>query len=84
MDAVLSGTHEPGTSHYELLRTFADDATLRRADDELERRGYLMHEFGDPVLVERAAGRAREKGSSPREVLRCSAAAEVEQPAASW
>ena len=32
VDAILSGTHEPGTSHYELLRAFADDATLRRAD----------------------------------------------------
>ena len=41
MDAVLSGTHEPGTSHYELLRTFADDATLRRADDELNYRRFF-------------------------------------------
>ena len=32
VDAILSGTHEPGTSHYELLRAFADDATLARAD----------------------------------------------------
>ena len=29
VDAIVSGTHEPGTSHYELLRAFADDATLR-------------------------------------------------------
>ena len=28
VDAILSGTHERGTSHYELLRAFADDATL--------------------------------------------------------
>ena len=28
VDAILSGTHEPGTSHYELLRAFTDDATL--------------------------------------------------------
>ena len=32
VDAILSGTHEPGTSHYELLRAFADDATLGRID----------------------------------------------------
>ena len=25
VDAILSGTHEPGTSHYELLRAFADE-----------------------------------------------------------
>ena len=52
-DAMLSGTHTPGTSHYELLRAFADDATLNRADAELEARGYRTHEFGDSVFVER-------------------------------
>ncbi|HEV2860586.1 MAG TPA: S-adenosylmethionine:tRNA ribosyltransferase-isomerase [Pyrinomonadaceae bacterium] len=53
VDAILSGTHEPGTSHYELLRAFLDDATLRRATAELEVRGYRTHEFGDSVLIER-------------------------------
>lgn len=55
VDAILSGTHEPGTSHYELLRAFADDETLLRADRELEGRGYLTHEFGDSVFIERRA-----------------------------
>src|ERR1044071_4760024 len=31
VDAILSGTHEPGTSHYELLRAFLEDSTLERA-----------------------------------------------------
>lgn len=53
VDAILSGTHEPGTSHYELLRAFLDDATLRRASAELESRRYRTHEFGDSVLIER-------------------------------
>ncbi len=53
VDAILSGTHEPGSSHYELLRAFADDETLRRASGELEARGYRTHEFGDSVLIER-------------------------------
>jgi S-adenosylmethionine:tRNA ribosyltransferase-isomerase len=52
-DMILSGTHEPGTSHYELLRAFADDDTLRRATLELEARSYRTHEFGDSVLIER-------------------------------
>lgn len=52
VDALLSGTHEPGTSHYELLRAFAPDATLSQADRELESGGYLTHEFGDSVFVE--------------------------------
>lgn len=55
VDAILSGTHEAGTSHYELLRAFLDDVTLTRATLELDSRGYLTHEFGDSVLIERAA-----------------------------
>jgi S-adenosylmethionine:tRNA ribosyltransferase-isomerase len=58
VDAILSGTHEPGTSHYELLRAFLDDATLRRTSAELDARGYLTHEFGDSVLIERARPQA--------------------------
>jgi len=53
VDAIVSGTHEPGTSHFELLRAFADDLTLRRAATELEARGYRTHEFGDSVFIER-------------------------------
>jgi S-adenosylmethionine:tRNA ribosyltransferase-isomerase len=55
VDVILSGTHEPGTSHYELLRAFTDDATLARANDELTAGDYRTHEFGDSVLVERKA-----------------------------
>jgi S-adenosylmethionine:tRNA ribosyltransferase-isomerase len=56
VDVILSGTHEPGTSHYELLRAFLDDATLRQTSAELDARGYRTHEFGDSVLIERARG----------------------------
>jgi len=55
VDAILSGTHEAGTSHYELLRAFLDEETLRRATLELDARGYLTHEFGDSVLIEKGA-----------------------------
>lgn len=54
VDAILSGTHEPGSSHYELLRAFTSDAVLRRASIALDRKGYLTHEFGDSVLIERS------------------------------
>jgi len=63
VDAILSGTHEPGTSHYELLRAFTDDPTLRRMDDELNAHGYRTHEFGDSVFVER---RERQVGAVVR------------------
>src|SRR5262245_53159057 len=55
VDAILTGIHEPGTSHYELLQAFTDDVTLGRVNDELGARGYRTHEFGDSVLVERNA-----------------------------
>ena len=51
VDAILSGTHEPGTSHYELLRAFLEDSTLERTTRELDARGYRTHEFGDSVLI---------------------------------
>jgi S-adenosylmethionine:tRNA ribosyltransferase-isomerase len=53
VDAILSGTHEPGTSHYEMLRAFTDDSTLHRASEQLDSHGYLTHEFGDSVFIER-------------------------------
>lgn len=51
VDAILSGTHEPGTSHYELLHAFASAEILANADRELQAGGYRTHEFGDSVLV---------------------------------
>ena len=53
VDAILSGTHEPGTSHYELLRAFLEDAALERATSELIAHDYKTHEFGDSVLIHR-------------------------------
>ena len=58
VDAVLTGTHEPGTSHYELLRAFAADRVLESAARELETHAYRTHEFGDSVLVEAPRKRA--------------------------
>jgi S-adenosylmethionine:tRNA ribosyltransferase-isomerase len=55
VDAILTGVHEPGTSHHQLLQAFADDATLNRAGKELEAMSYRTHEFGDSVLIERKA-----------------------------
>jgi S-adenosylmethionine:tRNA ribosyltransferase-isomerase len=63
VDAIVSGTHEPGASHYELLRAFTADGVLRRASAELEREGYLTHEFGDTVLIERAASVGRQEAA---------------------
>lgn len=53
VDAVLTGVHERGSSHHELLRAFASDDTLDAMDRELEARDYRTHEFGDSIFVER-------------------------------
>jgi S-adenosylmethionine:tRNA ribosyltransferase-isomerase len=53
VDALLTGVHEPGTSHHELLRAFLDDHLLARVDERLARDGYRRHEHGDSLLVER-------------------------------
>jgi S-adenosylmethionine:tRNA ribosyltransferase-isomerase len=58
VDALLTGTHEPGTSHYELLRAFMSDVMLSRVAGELEAYDYRTHEFGDSLLVERTVGTA--------------------------
>ena len=51
VDGLLTGLHEAGGSHLELLRAFVDDALLDRAYTEAVERGYLWHEFGDAMLV---------------------------------
>jgi S-adenosylmethionine:tRNA ribosyltransferase-isomerase len=53
VDMVLTGVHQPGESHFELLRAFADPAVLDRASAVAAQHGYRSHEFGDSVLIER-------------------------------
>ena len=65
VDAILSGTHEPGTSHYELLRAFASEPILRRADRALDSGGFRTHEFGDSVLIFASNARTGRRACSP-------------------
>jgi S-adenosylmethionine:tRNA ribosyltransferase-isomerase len=55
VDALLTGMHEPGTSHYDLMQAFAGSGVLERADRHATERGYLGHEFGDATLIMRGA-----------------------------
>jgi S-adenosylmethionine:tRNA ribosyltransferase-isomerase len=48
---LLTGIHERGTTHFDLMEAFASPALLDRAMDHADRAGYLQHEFGDSVLV---------------------------------
>ncbi len=51
VDGLLTGVHEPGTSHFELLRAFAPGPLLDEALGRAEAWGYLGHEFGDLSLI---------------------------------
>lgn len=51
VDGILSGMHEPGSSHFELLEAFAPATLLSRALEQAEAQGYQQHEFGDSCLV---------------------------------
>jgi S-adenosylmethionine:tRNA ribosyltransferase-isomerase len=51
VDAVLTGMHESGSSHRELLGAFAPEPLLTASFAHAEARGYLSHEFGDTLLV---------------------------------
>ena len=51
VDAILSGTHAPEESHYQMLRAFHGDDVLAQAEAALEASSYRTHEFGDSVLI---------------------------------
>ncbi|RKH61725.1 S-adenosylmethionine:tRNA ribosyltransferase-isomerase [Corallococcus llansteffanensis] len=48
---LLTGVHEPGSSHHALLQAFAPLPLLQRAAAHAEALGYLGHEFGDTCLL---------------------------------
>jgi S-adenosylmethionine:tRNA ribosyltransferase-isomerase len=54
VDAILTGAHQPGESHFELLRALADDPALERMSAAFIAGDFRTHEFGDSALVERA------------------------------
>jgi S-adenosylmethionine:tRNA ribosyltransferase-isomerase len=66
VDGILTGVHEPSTSHYQLLRAFADDQTLAAAGPVLHKEGYRSHEFGDSMLLLRGFSGGRATSSSAR------------------
>jgi S-adenosylmethionine:tRNA ribosyltransferase-isomerase len=51
VDALLSGMHEPGESHFRMMAAFVDLDRLRRAVQHAEQEGYSNHEFGDSTLL---------------------------------
>jgi S-adenosylmethionine:tRNA ribosyltransferase-isomerase len=57
IDGMITGWHEAGASHLELVEAVAGPALVARTYSEALELGYLWHEFGDSLLV-LAAGAA--------------------------
>lgn len=51
VDGLLTGFHEPGSSHLGLLRAFVPPPLLEAAYSHAESEGYRGHEFGDSNLI---------------------------------
>ena len=60
IDAIVSGIHECGSSHYELLQAFQDDRALAAMIEQADSRDYRAHEFGDAVFISRGAASIQE------------------------
>jgi S-adenosylmethionine:tRNA ribosyltransferase-isomerase len=51
VDGLLTGWHEPASTHLELLEAALGDELLERSYAAARARGYLFHEFGDVQLA---------------------------------
>jgi S-adenosylmethionine:tRNA ribosyltransferase-isomerase len=51
VDGLLTGLHEPRSSHLRMLAAFHSAQLLERCYDEALAEGYLWHEFGDVHLM---------------------------------
>lgn len=51
VDALLTGWHEPRSSHLMLLEAFASRRHLQEIYQSALDSGYLWHEFGDELLI---------------------------------
>ena len=51
LDGLLTGWHEPRSSHLQLLEAAAGPELLRRSYEAAAAHGYRFHEFGDSHLI---------------------------------
>ncbi len=51
VDGILTGFHEPKSSHLAMLETIAGERVVRESYAAALERGYLWHEFGDSHLL---------------------------------
>src|SRR5262249_42661231 len=60
VDSILTGVHQPGDSHFELLRAFASDALLDEVSEAFRLHNYHPHDLGDSLLIEQQRQRGRQ------------------------
>lgn len=51
VDGLITGMHEDGTSHLQLLQSFAPWNLIEKTYDRAKKLGYLWHEYGDSCLI---------------------------------
>lgn len=51
VDGLITGFHEPGTSHYLLESAFLDQAVVKEAFERASEAGFVGHEYGDLFLI---------------------------------
>jgi S-adenosylmethionine:tRNA ribosyltransferase-isomerase len=51
VNGLLTGLHEPGTSHFSLATALAPAGLLEAAFQHAEKCSYIGHEFGDSSLL---------------------------------
>jgi S-adenosylmethionine:tRNA ribosyltransferase-isomerase len=53
VDTILTGVHQRGDSHFELLRAFGTDALLEKVLEAFRAHDYRPHDVGDSMLIDR-------------------------------
>jgi S-adenosylmethionine:tRNA ribosyltransferase-isomerase len=51
VDGLITGLHEPESSHLDLLTAFLDAASIETIYRDAVAKGYLWHEFGDVHVI---------------------------------
>lgn len=51
-DSLITGMHEPGTSHSQLMLAFCDCKLIEHAQREADRLKYRSHEYGDLTMLD--------------------------------
>lgn len=51
VSGLITGLHEPGASHLDLLSAFAPSSAIEAAYASALANGYLWHEYGDACLI---------------------------------